>query len=119
MSITLNKLRKIIEDRRNGDPRKSYVAKLFKQGRGKICQKLGEEATEVVVAALDEKKKHLVSESADLLFHLSMLWAERGITPDQVMKELEDRMGLSGIDEKAARKSVKKALMKKRGRRKA
>ncbi len=106
MSETLKKLRDVIEERRNAaDPKKSYVAKLFKQGRGKICQKVGEEAAEVIVAALEGKNNELVEESADLLFHLSMLWADRKVEPWQVMEELEKRMGISGLDEKAARKS--------------
>ena len=100
----------MVLSRKKADPEKSYAAKLFHRGRGKICQKLGEEAVETVVAALSESKKATVSESADLLFHLTMLWAEMGIKPGDVMAELEGRMGVSGLDEKAARgKSAKSA----------
>jgi phosphoribosyl-ATP pyrophosphohydrolase len=108
MTDILEKLGKVIEQRRGANPKNSYVAKLFKKGTGKICQKIGEEATEVVVAALSEKKKHVISESADLLFHLSMLWADKGIKPSDVMDELDSRMGISGLDEKAARKADKR-----------
>lgn len=104
MTQTLNQLRDIIEERRkDGDPASSYVAKMFSRGRNKIAQKVGEETTEVIIAALTESKQDLVNESADLLFHLSMLWADKGVTPEQVMAELHNRMGTSGIDEKAGR----------------
>ena len=105
MSDTLKKLAEVIEERKDKSPDKSYVAKMFKKGTNKICQKVGEEATEVVIAALAEKKKDVVSESADLLFHLCMLWAKKDIAVEEVMAELEARMGMSGLDEKAARKA--------------
>ena len=105
MTDTLKKLCEVIEDRRGKSPDKSYVAKMFKKGRNKICQKVGEEAAEVIIASLAEKKKDVVSESADLLFHLCMLWADKGVSIDKVMAELESRMGMSGLDEKAARES--------------
>ena len=106
MNDTLNKLYDLVNSRHDADPKKSYVAKLFKKGEGKICQKIGEEAAEVIVAALDEKKKHVVSESADLLFHLTVLWAKKGIKPEDVAEELNARMGISGLDEKAARRDA-------------
>lgn len=105
MTHTLDKLYKVIEEREGNPPSKSYVAKLLKKGSPKICKKLGEEATEVVIAALDEGRGEVIAESADLLFHLSVLWKSEGITPDEVMAELESRMGMSGLDEKAARKA--------------
>jgi phosphoribosyl-ATP pyrophosphohydrolase len=93
-----------LKARKGADPEKSYTAKLFSRGRGKIAQKLGEEAVETVIAALSETPDHVVGESADLLYHLLVLWAECGIEPDQVWKELEGRIGTSGIEEKNARK---------------
>lgn len=94
----------LIESRKKGDPDKSYVAKLFNRGINKVCQKAGEEAVEVIIAALAESKKDFVNECADLMFHLTVLCAMKGIKPSEIMQELEDRMGTSGIDEKAARK---------------
>jgi phosphoribosyl-ATP pyrophosphohydrolase len=94
----------LIESRKKGDPDKSYVAKLFNRGINKVCQKAGEEAVEVIVAALAESKKDFVNECADLMFHLTVLCSMKGIHPSEVLQELEDRMGTSGIDEKAARK---------------
>ena len=99
----LKKLFEIIEDRHNESPDTSYTAKLFSQGRGKIACKLVEEATETVVAALYEGEDKVASESADLLYHLLVLWAEVGIDPNQVWEELANRMGTSGLDEKKAR----------------
>ena len=93
-----------IAGRKGGDPDKSYTAKLFSRGRGKIAQKLGEEAIETVVAGLTEGPDRLVSESADLLYHLMVLWADCGVAPAEIWAELEKRQGVSGIDEKKARK---------------
>lgn len=105
MTNVLEELYEVVVSRRkNGTPKSSYVAKLSAKGREKIAQKVGEEATETVIASLKEGKKATISESADLLFHLAILWAECGIKPKQVMKELKKRMGTSGLDEKAARK---------------
>lgn len=109
MSDTLEKLYDTVQSRRGGDPEKSYVARMFSKGMKKITQKVGEEATETIIAALVQGKKHTVQESADLLFHLVVLWAEKGIRPGRVMKELENRMGTSGLDEKAARKDAGKS----------
>lgn len=93
-----------VASRKGGDPEKSYTAKLFARGRNKIVQKLGEEAVETVVAALAETDQELIGESADLLYHLTVVWADRGITPDQVWDELGRRQGISGVDEKKSRK---------------
>ncbi|MEE8393639.1 MAG: phosphoribosyl-ATP diphosphatase [Rhodospirillales bacterium] len=103
----MDRLYDVVMGRRGGDVEKSYSAKLFSRGRGKICQKLGEEAVETIVAALDEKPANVASESADLLYHLVMLWAETGVNPDQVWAELEGRLGTSGLDEKKGRKNSK------------
>ncbi len=99
----LNRLYDVIASRKGGDPKESYTAKLFSKGPKKICQKIGEEATETVIAALSEGPEKVASESADVLYHLLVLWAEMGIKPEQVWAELEKREGTSGIAEKAAR----------------
>lgn len=104
MQDTLEKLYEVIQQRSKADPDKSYVAKLFKKGRKKIAQKIGEEAAELIIEAIDDKKKLTISESADLLFHILVLWAEMGISPEKVMEELQSREGVSGIDEKKNRK---------------
>jgi len=113
-SDTLDKLFKVIESRKGMSPDESYTAKLYKKGRGKIGQKVGEEAVETVIAALSEGPDAVVTESADLLYHLLVLWADVGITPEQVWTELQKREGLSGIVEKKARKQVKKKLAGKK-----
>jgi phosphoribosyl-ATP pyrophosphohydrolase len=101
---TLDALYDVIASRKGGDPEKSYTAKLFAKGRKKIAQKVGEEAVEIAIASLAEGKPELISESADLLYHLIALWADCDVTPDEVWAELEDRFGMSGLDEKKARK---------------
>lgn len=102
-SKILDDLYKTIASRKGTDPEKSYTAKLFARGRGKIAQKFGEEAVETVVAALSEGKAELVGESADTLYHLLVLWADCGVEPGQVWTELARRVGVSGIDEKKSR----------------
>lgn len=104
MNQELNELYQTILERRKGDPETSYVARQFQKGKGKIAQKLGEEAVELVIAALAESRDHAVKESADLMFHTLMLWASLGIEPDEVMAVLRERKGISGIAEKARRK---------------
>lgn len=93
----------VINSRRTADPETSYVAKLFQRGRGKIAQKLGEEAVETVIAGVNGKKQELIGESTDLLFHLLVLWAETGVTPADVAAELARREGISGLEEKKSR----------------
>ncbi len=106
MDNTIKELAELIKERREKSPDKSYVSKLInKKGRKKIAQKVGEEAVELAIAAVAEKKKHVVSESADLLFHMMVLWEELGVSYEDVAAELQSRMGMSGLDEKAARKS--------------
>ena len=99
----LDTLEATIRARQGADPASSYVAKLFGKGRAKIAQKVGEEATEVVIAAVSETPQALTGEAADLLFHLLVLLADAGLSLDDVRAELRRREGLSGIDEKAAR----------------
>ncbi len=93
----------IIKTRKNANPDSSYVASLFDKGTAKIAQKVGEEAVETVIEALQGSKETLTSESADLLFHLMVLWADQGVKPDDIYKELQSRLGTSGHDEKASR----------------
>jgi len=100
---SLDRLEAIIRERRTGDPGSSYVAKLTGKGRHKIAQKLGEEATETVIAAIADDRAGIVSESADLIFHLLVLLADAGVTLDDVRAELTRREGVSGIEEKASR----------------
>jgi phosphoribosyl-ATP pyrophosphohydrolase len=100
----LDALHATILARRDGDPETSYVARLFAKGRNKIAQKVGEEAVEAVIAAARGDRDALVAESADLLFHLMVLWAEAGLEPGDILAELRRREGVSGIAEKAARK---------------
>ena len=90
--------------RRDADPADSHTARMFARGRGGIARKVGEEAVETVVAALDGNDGEVVRESADLLFHLLVLWAERGIVPEDVFQELAGREETSGVAEKASRK---------------
>jgi phosphoribosyl-ATP pyrophosphohydrolase len=104
MTGTLAKLEATIAARRSADPAASYVAKLSAKGIGKIAQKVGEEATETVIAALSGSREELVGEAADLLFHLLILLAAKEVSLADVLAELERREGVSGISEKAARK---------------
>ena len=97
----------VIASRKGGAPDQSYTAKLYADGRPKIVRKFGEEAVEVSVAALTEGRDQVVAESADLLYHLLVLWAEQDIVPDDVWDELASRFGISGIAEKQARGAVK------------
>jgi phosphoribosyl-ATP pyrophosphohydrolase len=94
----------VILARKGADPETSYTAKLFAKGRKKIAQKVGEEAVETALAAMAEGPAGVTSESADLLYHLLVLWAEMGVSPDDVWAELNRRAGVSGIDEKNSRK---------------
>jgi phosphoribosyl-ATP pyrophosphohydrolase len=99
----LDRLYGVIASRRGADPTVSYTAKLLAAGRPRMAQKLGEEAVETVVAAIGGSAQDLVGESADLLYHLLVLWADAGIAPVAVWSALEGRMGTSGIAEKASR----------------
>lgn len=103
MADLLDTLEQTIRDRRLGDPATSYVAKLTARGRAKIAQKLGEEATEAVIAAIQDDREEVVKESADLIFHLLVLLADMDLSLDDVRAELARREGVSGIAEKAAR----------------
>jgi phosphoribosyl-ATP pyrophosphohydrolase len=104
MTSALDRLFAKVDASRGADPNVSYTAKLFRRGRPKIAQKLGEEAVEAVIELMRGDKPALIGESADLLYHLMVCWAEAGITPDEVWAELARREGTSGLAEKAARK---------------
>lgn len=93
-----------ISSRRGADPSTSYVAGLLDKGTSAIARKVGEEAVEAIVAALDEGPEHVVAESADLLFHLMVLWADQGVLPADIFQELARREGIPGIEEKRRRK---------------
>jgi len=99
----LERLEVTIAARRGANPDSSYVARLEAKGLGKITQKLGEEATETVIAALMGEEVDLVEEAADLLFHLLVLLGHKGVSLAQVLAELERREGTSGLDEKVSR----------------
>jgi phosphoribosyl-ATP pyrophosphohydrolase len=102
---TLARLAAVIDSRRGGDPATSYVARLFSKGPDAILKKIGEEATETVMAAKDGDAQKIVYEVADLWFHTLVALAHYGLTPAQVLAELERREGLSGLEEFAARKA--------------
>lgn len=92
-----------IASRVGGDPKTSHVAKLLKKGTPRIAKKVGEEGVELALAAVSGDKAHTIAESADLLFHLLVLWQAESIAPAAVMEALRAREGVSGIAEKAAR----------------
>jgi phosphoribosyl-ATP pyrophosphohydrolase len=106
---TLARLAATIESRRGADPQRSYVARLLGGGEDAILKKIGEEATETVMAAKDGDPGRIVAEIADLWFHSLILLAHFRLAPDAVLAELERREGLSGIDEKASRKAQARA----------
>ena len=100
----LDRLYHVIDGRRGGDPEASYTAKLLARGPAGVARKVGEEAVETVIAACAEDPARLAAESADLLYHMLVLWAAAGIAPGDVWSELERREGTSGLAEKAARR---------------
>jgi phosphoribosyl-ATP pyrophosphohydrolase len=95
----LDRLYAVIDSRRGDDPATSRTARLFQKGPAKIAQKLGEEAVEAAIAALVEPRERLVAESADLLYHLLVLWAAQGVRPEEVWRELESRAALPAAGE--------------------
>lgn len=105
MNDVLERLSTIIEARKGADPASSYVASLYAKGLDAILKKVGEEATETVMAAKDGVPERIVSEVADLWFHTLVLLAQQGLGPAAVLAELERRFGLSGLAEKARRGS--------------
>ena len=105
--FSLLDLEKIIKDRqRNGDPATSHTAKLLSEGVARPAKKFGEEAVEAVIAAVTEGKDRLAAETADVLYHLLVMLAAKGVSFDEVMVELEKRTKQSGLDEKAKRRPI-------------
>ncbi len=103
MNETLKKLDKVLQQRKQEEPSSSYVASLYHKGLDSILKKIGEEATETVIAAKSGDKEQIIYETADLWFHSLVLLAQQDLSSDDVLKELERRVGLSGLDEKANR----------------
>ncbi len=103
MDQVLTQLAQVLEERKHADPDSSYVAKLYAKGLDAILKKIGEEATETVMAAKDGDPDKIIHETADLWFHTLVMLAERGLGPDAVLAELARRFGLSGLEEKASR----------------
>lgn len=102
---TLQQLAKVLEERKSAAPDSSYVASLYHKGLDAILKKIGEEATETVMAAKDGDKDKIVYETADLWFHSMVLLAHADLGPEDVLKELQRRFGLSGLEEKASREA--------------
>jgi phosphoribosyl-ATP pyrophosphohydrolase len=100
---TLERIAASIEERKHGDAAASYVAQLFAKGEDAMLKKIGEEATETVLAAKSGDRLHLVREVADLWFHCMIVLARHGLGPGDVLAEMHRREGISGLDEKAAR----------------
>lgn len=105
MSDILKQLAEVLEQRKKAAPDSSYVAGLYAKGLDAILKKIGEEATETVMAAKDGDQKQIVYEVADLWFHTLILLASKGLGPEDVLNELDRRFGQSGLDEKASRSS--------------
>ncbi len=99
----LDRLYSVIMDRRTADPAHSHSARLLSRGLPKVAQKFGEEAVECLIEAVAGNSAALIGESADVLYHLLVMWVACGVSPDQVWAELERREGVSGVDEKASR----------------
>ena len=103
MNDTLAQIAAVLEQRKEQSADKSYVASLYAKGLDTILKKIGEEATEVVIAAKDGQADQIIYETADLWFHCMVLLAQQGLHPNDVLNELQRRFGLSGLDEKAQR----------------
>ncbi|MGB1361345.1 MAG: phosphoribosyl-ATP diphosphatase [Alphaproteobacteria bacterium] len=103
MNKVLDELFETIKSRKGGNVDESWTAKLLDMGTDSICEKVIEEAEETVAEAMAKDNDKLTYESADLLYHLMVLWADRGINPEDVLKELQRRQGVSGIEEKQSR----------------
>ena len=102
----LSRLGDVIESRRGTDPERSYVARLLAKAPDSVLKKIGEEATETVMAAKDGDRERIVAETADLWFHCLVMLAHYGLRPELVLAELDRRAGVSGIEEKALRKAL-------------
>ena len=106
----LKHLADVIDSRKGGDTAESYVARLFALGEDAILKKIGEEATEAVLAAKDGERERIVSETAELWFHCMVMLSHYGLRPENVLDELSRRAGTSGIEEKALRKALARGL---------
>ncbi|MDE8348864.1 MAG: phosphoribosyl-ATP diphosphatase [Acidocella sp.] len=106
----LDRLWGTVLSRKNSDPALSHSARLLSRGTAKIAQKFGEEAVECLIEAVSGQRSALIGESADVLYHLLVLWVDAGLRPEQIWAELARREGVSGIAEKAARKPAYKAV---------
>ena len=104
MSDILERLAETLEARKSADPQSSYVAKLYAKGLDSILKKIGEESAETIIAAKGGEREQIIYETADLWFHTLVLLAQQGLHPNDVLNELARREGLSGLEEKAARK---------------
>ena len=102
----LDRLWSTVLSRKDADPSESHSARLLSRGTAKIAQKFGEEAVECLIEAVSGQRSALISESADVLYHLLVMWVDAGLRPEQIWAELSRREGMSGIAEKAARKPV-------------
>ena len=102
-AAVLDRLYAVVESRRNADPTASHSARLLSRGPAKVAQKFGEEAVECIIEAVAGNREALIAESADVLYHLLVLWVSSGVSPTDVWSELIRREGISGIAEKAAR----------------
>ena len=105
MSDVLERLADLLEQRKSADPQSSYVAKLYAKGMDSILKKIGEEATETILAAKEGDRAQIVYETADLWFHCLVMLAQAGLKPQDVLAELARREGLSGLEEKASRQT--------------
>lgn len=103
MTDILKQLAEVLEERKAADPDSSYVAKLYSKGLDSILKKVGEEATETVMAAKDGDKDKIIYETADLWFHTMVMLSQQGISHQEVLDELARRFGMSGLEEKASR----------------
>lgn len=103
MNDVLNRLAELLEQRKAADPTSSYVAKLYAKGMDSILKKIGEEATETVIAAKNGNKEEIIYETADLWFHTLIMLSHAGLKPQDILDELARREGLSGIVEKESR----------------
>nr|WP_312861973.1 phosphoribosyl-ATP diphosphatase [Roseomonas pecuniae] len=116
MAAVLDRLWAKVEERRlSGDVETSHSARLLARGTAKVAQKLGEEAVETVIEAMAGNRRALIGESADLLYHLIVVWVDAGIRPEDVWTELARREGISGIAEKASRQNLSVAGVLKAG----
>ncbi len=108
----LDRLWDVVTERRDADPARSHSARLLARGPAKVAQKFGEEAVECLIEAVSGNREALIAESADVLYHLLVVWVSAGVHPSEVWAELERREGVSGVAEKAARSTTKRGTTK-------